>query len=193
MAKKKGDKYTGLEDLLTGAMGELPFPDEGMDEIVYIDVDNISSEAKCDAYNMVENLMLVYGNQKFMDEHPDYKKRIDIELENLRTLIKMKRSDEIVHDVLIKAIGKNATNASLYTALNKMQSSILSIQKQMDDTIKNLNNLLKNYQFELPLKMEEEEQEKTDEQPKGVVSRGNKEFIMEQLRLKDEEAIGSAV
>lgn len=192
MAKKKGDKYSGLEELLSGAMGELPFPDADMEDIVFIDVDGISSEAKCDAYNMVENLMLVYGDQKFMDEHPDYKKRIDIELENLRTLIKMKRSDEIVHDVLVKAIGKNPTNASLYTALNKMQSSILSIQKQMDETIKNLNNLLKNYQFELPFK-EDEEQHQETVATKGVVSRGNKEFIMEQLKLRDEESERSAV
>lgn len=188
MSKKKS-KLSDMEDLLTGALENMPAPDSDMDEeIVFIDTDNIASESKCDAYNMVEDLVVVYGDKKFMEEHPDYKKRLDIELENLRTLIKMKKSDEIVHDILVKSIGKNTTNASLYTALNKIQTGMLSIQKQMDETIKTLNNLLKNYQFELPLNQEEQEEKEQEEQEKkSLVSRGNKEFIMKQLREKEEK------
>ena len=67
-------------------------------------MDEIESDTQCDVYNIFENLIKVYGNEAFIKEHPDYKKRIDIEKENLRTLIKMKKSDEIIHDILIKSI-----------------------------------------------------------------------------------------
>ena len=103
MSKKKS-KLSDMEDLLTGALENMPAPDSDMDEeIVFIDTDNIASESKCDAYNMVEDLVVVYGDKKFMEEHPDYKKRLDIELENLRTLIKMKKSDEIVEKFMLPA------------------------------------------------------------------------------------------
>lgn len=153
--------------------------DSGMeDEVVFINMDEIESETQCDVYNIFENLIKVYGNEAFMKEHPDYKKRIDIEKENLRTLIKMKKSDEIIHDILIKSIGKNSTNASLYASLNKIQSSIMGIQSKLDETIKNLNNLLKNYQFEIPFK-EEDKQVKGESnvQPDMHISRGRKAFI----------------
>lgn len=153
--------------------------DSGMeDEVVFINMDEIESETQCDVYNIFENLIKVYGNEAFMKEHPDYKKRIDIEKENLRTLIKMKKSDEIIHDILIKSIGKNSTNASLYSSLNKIQSSIMGIQSKLDETIKNLNNLLKNYQFEIPFK-EEDKQVKGESnvQPDMHISRGRKAFI----------------
>lgn len=178
MGKKKASD--ALADFLFGDEENAPvIPDEGFDEIFIIDTEKINTEAKCDAYNMVEDLMKVYGDEKFMKEHSDYKKRLDIELNNLTDLIRMKRADIEVHDILVKAIGHDPTNASLYSSLNKMQSSILSIQKQQNEIVEKLNNLLKNYQFEVPVKEETVTFDQSTEESNhsGIVCRGRKEFI----------------
>lgn len=145
---------------------------------VFIDTAAIEQQAKTDSIFLVRDLSKIYGNQKFMDEHPDYKKRLDIELESLRVLLKMRKSGEVAHDIIIQAIAQKPDNASLYKSMTAIQSSLLSIQKQMDETIKNLNNLLKNYQFELRFDDAEKELEKkSDDNETSVTFRGSKDFI----------------
>lgn len=101
------------------------------------------------ANSMVKNLSNIYYNDEFMSQHPKLKTRIDIELENLRILIKMRKTDETLHDIAAKAIAGNSSNASLYTSVTRIQDNLLDIQKQMDQTILNLNNLLRGYQTEI--------------------------------------------
>ena len=178
MGKKKTSD--ALANFLFGDDNDAPIiPDEGAEEVIFINTEQMTTEAKCDAYNMLEDLMRVYGDEKFMKEHPDYKKRLNIEMNNLTDLIKMKRADNEVHDILVRAIGKDPTNASLYSSLNKMQSSILSIQKQQNEIIEKLNNLLKNYQFEIPVKDETVtfDQNTDESNHSGIICRGRKEFI----------------
>ena len=69
-------------------------------------------------------------------------------------LIKMRKSDERTHDILLKSIAKNSSNASLYRALTEIQKTTLSITKQMNDIINGLNGLLKNYKLEIQWKDE---------------------------------------
>ena len=104
---------------------------------------------------MLKDLSKVYGNEQFMAEHPEYKKRLDLELESIRVLLKMRRSSERAHDILVKQIGAKPGNARMYKALKDLQKSLLDIQTKLDETVRTVNNLLKNYQLELPFDKEE--------------------------------------
>ena len=149
---------------------------DGM-ELVDIDMEGIDKASLDDAMALVDNLSKLYCNEEFMKNNPNFKKRVDAELESLRVLIKMRKTDEVAHDLIIKAIAGNSGNASLYKSLAEIQKTILSITTKMGDIITGLNNLLKGYQLEM--NFEEQEQPETDqEQPKlKNAYRGSKEFI----------------
>lgn len=188
MAKKKGkwDDPADFDDL-----GGLSI-DEPIADAIYIDTDEISREAKNDSMFMLKDLAKIYGNEKFMAEHPEYKKRLDLELESIRMLLKMRRSSEITHDILVKQIGANPNNASMYRSLQGLQKSLLDIQTKLDETVKTVNNLLKNYQLELPFDQVEEtedgETESTgDHGASGLRYRGSRQFIIDMVNQKHDD------
>lgn len=154
---------------------------EGLSE--EIDIEAIEQEAKESSFAMCKNLREIYFDEEFMAKNPKFKERLDVELESLRVLIKMRKSDEIVHDLCLRSIGMNANNGSLYKALSGIQKSMLNIQIQMDTTVRNINNLLKNVQLELNF----DSHEKQEGQPAAEVpldpntTRGSKRFI-EQMK-----------
>lgn len=158
---------------------------DNMDEIVEaIDIEQINDEAVAMAMGMVKNLSTIYYNEQFMEENPRLKKRIDAELENLRILFKMRKSDERTHDILLDAITRNPNNASMYRSLSQIQSTLLSIQKQVDDTINNITNVLKGYQMEINFTRENDNQMTIDNSNDSSIHRGSKSFI-EQMREKN--------
>lgn len=118
------------------------------EDVINIDLDEISEESYKNACELISNIEKYYYDEDFMKKNPKLKKRIDSELESIRVLIKMKKSDEITHDILIKAIGKNSSNASLYKALTEIQKTIISITTKISEIINNLLEILKNYQYE---------------------------------------------
>ena len=154
-----------------------------------INIANIEEEAKTASFALCRNLREVYFDEEFMKKNPRFKERLDVELESLRVLVKMRKSDEIAHDLCLRSIGMNTNNASLYKALSGIQSSMLSIQRQMDDTVKNINNLLKNVQLEL--NFDNNQQNNTQGQQEipldSNTTRGSKKFIeMMNQELKQE-------
>jgi hypothetical protein len=151
---------------------------EELEDPIFIDIDEINRDAECNSITLCNNLEKIYGNREFMDAHPDYKKRLDIEVESLRVLIKMKIADEHVHDVAVKAIAANPSNASMYTSMIKVQASILDIQKRMDEVVKNINNLLKGYQTELNFD-DNSTQDFHPENDNPNIQRGTRAFIRE--------------
>ena len=188
MAKKKGkwDDPADFDDL-----GGLSI-DEPIADAIYIDTDEISREAKNDSMFMLKDLAKIYGNEKFMAEHPEYKKRLDLELESIRMLLKMRRSSEITHDILVKQIGNNPNNASMYKALQGLQKSLLDIQTKLDETVKTVNNLLKNYQLELPFEQTEELEDPDaessgDHGANGLRYRGSRQFIIDMVNQKHDD------
>lgn len=144
-----------------------------------IDVQEIEKVAKEESFAMCKNLRDIYFDEEFMKKNPKFKERLDIELESLRVLIKMRKSDEIVHDLCLKSVGMNPNNGSLYKALTGIQKSMLNIQIQMDTTVRNINSLLKNVQLEFDF----EKQQAQENQPQSEVpsdpsiTRGSKRFI----------------
>lgn len=163
------------------------------EEIVNIDIDGIDDNSIIDARAMVENLSKFYYDEEFMRSNPSLKKRIDSELESLRILIKMRKSDERTHDILLGAIAKNSSNASLYRALTETQKTILSITTKINDIVNGLNGLLKNYQLEIQWKEEtvensDNQDDDSDSESGDIkdIHKGTKSFI-EQMNRDDED------
>ena len=162
------------------------------EEIINIDIDDIGDKSMLDARAMVENLSKFYYDEEFMRDNPSLKKRIDSELESLRILIKMRKSDEITHDILLSAIAKNSSNASLYRSLTETQKTILSITSKINEIVNALNGLLKNYQLEIQWKEETVTTEEPSEEPsKDVrdIHKGTKSFI-EHMNREEEDFEG---
>lgn len=157
-----------------------------------IDVQGIEQVAKEESFAMCKNLRDIYFDEEFMKKNPKFKERLDIELESLRVLIKMRKSDEIVHDLCLKSVGMNPNNGSLYKALSGIQKSMLNIQIQMDSTVKNINSLLKNVQLEFDFNQQKQENPTDNEEVVAndpSITRGSKRFIEQmnaELALKKE-------
>lgn len=153
---------------------------DGM-QLVDIDFDGIEKEAKADAVALIENLEKFYYNTDFMEQHPTFKKRIDADLESLRILFKMRKSDETAHDLIMKAIQGNSGNASLYKSLSEMQKTIISITTKIGDIVTSLNTLMKGFQLELEFDAQKEEEPDLENNQSNLGSmhttRGSKEFI----------------
>lgn len=133
------------------------FDDDGFDptslidgeEVIHIDTETIDSESVTYAEELVKNLSESYFDDEFFVENPVLKKRLSAELESLRILVRMRKSDEQVHDIALKAIGGNSGNASLYRALNETQKTLISIQTKIDETVDRITNMLKTVQLEI--------------------------------------------
>ena len=60
-------------------------------------------------------------DEEWLKKNPTLRHRISVELESLRGLLKMRRTNEAAHDALVVAIGRNPDQGSLYKALTDMQ------------------------------------------------------------------------
>ena len=183
MSKKGKDIFAALPDF------DAPNFDDNIDqaEIIDIDTDDLDKQAQEVAKAMVSNFSKLYYDDDFMESQPNLKKRIDVELESLRLLIKMRKGDEITHDLLLRSIGRQSTNERLYKCLATIQKSMMDIQTKMDETLKRLNDMLKNVQLEMNFtpKNEEEKKQETDD---TSVCRGSKEYI-EKLKNRMNDTI----
>lgn len=152
-------------------------PDVDGLQLVDIDLESINESAKTDAVSLIDNLSKLYYDEDFMKRNPTFKKRVDTDLESLRILFKMRKTDEETHDILIKAIAGNSGNASLYKSLTELQKTIISITTKICDIIEGLNNLMKGYQTELINKEEETDELDEDNFDPTSTCRGTKLFI----------------
>lgn len=161
-------------------------PENAGIEIVSIDTDEIKTGAEEDAKKMCKELQDMYFDEEFMKAHPTLRARIDQEIYALYVLLKMRRSDEIIHDLNIKSIASNPANASLYRALNQTQASLMSLQRQIDDKVKDITALMKEKQTEIQFVDPTQEAQNQEEQPVGNTHRGSKSFI-EDMKASQEK------
>lgn len=165
---------------------------DGLD-IVNIPIEDISKNANDKAQSLVEDLTEFYYDPEFLKNNPNFKKRVDNDLESLRMLLKMREADEVTHDVIIKAIAANSSNASLYRSLTQIQTTILQITTKIETIVNNLTTMIKSYQLELNFKMEQEQLKNESEEPTTVedissAHRGSKSFI-EQMNKIEEQSL----
>ena len=163
------------------------------EDVVNIDTDRIDTDSLKEASELVENLKDIYADPEFMKANPKFATRLKAEVENLRILMKIRKSDEVAHDVLLGAIGRNSSNASLYRSLSDIQRTILSTTSELSTKVKDINTMLKNIQLELNFKQEPEQ--KTDPENGEIIEgnqteqttfRGSKDFI-KQMRQELED------
>lgn len=180
MAEQQPIPNDQLVRLLQVTDGNIP-ADDGMEEnLIDIPMEDIDDKSMERAKALIDNLGEIYADKEFIENNPKFVQRLEAEIENLRILIKMRQTDEVTHDCIVKAICKNSTNASLYRSLTDIQRTILNISKQMDDKVSAINNLLKNIQLEFNFdKKEDSSDDIQPHQPEGTFYRGSKDFISE--------------
>lgn len=144
--------------------------------VINIDIDGIGEESREEALKLIDNISRFYYNPDFMKQHPAFKKRVDADLESLRINIKMRKADEQAHDILLKNIGTNPSNASLYRSLSEMQRTILNITTKIDETVARLNTMMKGYQTELNFDAPSDEKQ---QESSANIHRGSKSFIQQ--------------
>ena len=162
--------------------------DPGTVEVVNIDTDEIESLATKEADNMYDELRAMYFDEEFMKNHPVLAKRIRQEVYSLYVLLKMRKSDEIIHDLNLKSIASNPNNASLYRSLKDIQASMLSIQSKIDDKIKDITSLLKEKQLELNYSEESENPSQPAETQPNNTYRGSKTFIEDMKKAEEQNS-----
>ena len=170
-------------------------PDEGTIDgidIVDIPIEDISNSASTKAQALIEDLANFYYDEEFLKRNPNFRKRVDNDLESLRMLLKMRAADEVTHDVIIKAIAANSSNASLYTSLTKIQTTILQITTKIETIVNNLTSIVKGYQMELNFRVENEikndkEEDEIREDDITSPQRGTKSFIALMNKLEEQK------
>lgn len=164
---------------------------DGLD-VVNIDIDEIGKKADDKAKSLIEDLAKFYYDEEFLKSNPNFRKRVDNDIESLRMLLKMRSADEVTHDVLIKAIAANSGNASLYRALTQVQTTILQITTKIETIVNSLTAMIKNYQLELNFKAEQEQNnsvEEGEENYNNTTHRGSKSFIEQMAKLEEQQKI----
>ena len=178
MARKNSNKDYTPKDLMDDLFGGGEPSIDGMEDVYTIDMDLIAKESNIMATSLISSVLRLYNNKEFVDEHPDFKKRIDTEIESLKRMYKMIKTDEEVHDHLVQAISKNPGNASLYMSMTKLQEKISSLDSDIKRILDGLNKICNNYQMELNFEATKkgmDEDSSFDET--GAVARGSKAFI----------------
>lgn len=160
-------------------------------EVVNIPIEDIGTEAEGKAKSLIEDLAKFYYDDEFLKANPNFRKRVDNDMESLRMLLKMRAADEVTHDVLIKAIAANSSNASLYRSLTTVQTTILQITTKIENIVNNLTTMIKGYQLELNFKYENEiANNESDDAPETIedsptTHRGSKAFIEQMQRIEE--------
>lgn len=160
-------------------------------EVVNIPIEDIGTEAEGKAKSLIEDLAKFYYDDEFLKANPNFRKRVDNDIESLRMLLKMRAADEVTHDVLIKAIAANSSNASLYRSLTTVQTTILQITTKIENIVNNLTTMIKGYQLELNFKYENEiaNNESVDApetiEDSPTTHRGSKAFIEQMQKIEE--------
>lgn len=164
---------------------EVPILDP--EDIIEIDTDSERAEALKYASALIENLTKIYSNDELMKDQPNLKTHIDTELDSLANLITMRESDKLIHDMIVRGIGKNPANAALYANLVRVQQSAIKLQQQIDVIVDRLKKSLKTIQLEINFNKPEVIDDDSSSQNEIVVSKGSKSFISQMQELNDNE------
>jgi hypothetical protein len=145
--------------------------DLDLEPVFTIDLDEINELAKEDASDMVEKVSVAVVDEAWLQKNPTLRSRIELELESLRGLLKMRRTNEAAHDALVVAISRKPDQSSLYKSLTDMQRTGLAITGKINEIVESLSNLIRNKTQEaIPQDLFEEDND-------DHTHRGTKDFI----------------
>lgn len=173
-------KQSKIDDMFEGTI-----PNEIGDQIfdipnVNIDIDYISEESKIESQLMLGNIL----DSTYINSNPTLKRRMTIEVENLRQLLKMRKTAEETHDALITQISANNVNTALYKALEGTQKNLMSLITKTNEVINTINQLYTAHQTKIEFdSVNSNENEDTDEytnsgdKESNGIFRGSKDFI----------------
>lgn len=155
---------------------DLDNPNEVLDPLFEpIKIEEIDEEAKAFSSIIATRLSGYYFDQEYIDKHPYIPIKIMMEMDNIRRLLKMLSVTEKAQDILVRSISTSPTKGALFLSLDRMQSSTLHIQKQLNELIAGLEDIFREMQEECEIKWTDKEKENLDD---GTdISRGSKEFI----------------
>lgn len=146
-----------------------------IESLVTIDTDELNKNAEDQSSQMLRYITEVYKDEKFLQSHPQVRNRLDIELESLRSLVKMRNADEQVQDAILKSISQDNTNASMYRSLAEIQKTALNINTKIQDVVNNITGLLRGYQLEMEFGDDGENSDNNISS--STRSRGSRDFI----------------
>lgn len=153
-----------------------------------VNLDEVNQTAMSRSTDIIEHLSGYYFDKRYIEEHPYIKNKISQEIDNIRRLLKMLAVNEKAQDSLIATITCFSNKSALYTALTSLQNSILSIQKQLDESINSIEEIFRKMQDECKTTFDAKEKEILDDG--SIVSRGTRDFLKElTAKLQSSEII----
>lgn len=155
----------------------LPVDDLFEENLLLIDMESLNEDSKNEARSMVRIVTDLFYDEQFRNSHPQACRRIEMEMETLRGLIKMRKADEEAHDALLQAIGENKNNASLYRSMAEIQRTSIAISNKIHDTVDRINKICSDLTATTQLAPEDEEE--PDEPRRSKAHLGTKSFIEE--------------
>ena len=169
-------KQTQIDDLF----GDSVISDLASLEVpnITIDIESISDESKVESQLMLGNIL----DSAYINSNPTLKRRMTIEVENLRQLLKMRKTAEDTHDALINQISANNANTALYKALEGVQKNLMSLITKTNEVINTINQLYTAHQTKIefsdyPSNTSDEEGGYEEKSNKNNTFRGTKDFI----------------
>ena len=85
--------------------------------------------------------------------------------------------NEKAQDKLIQTITIFSNKSALYSSLTSLQSVILSIQKQLDESVNNVEEIFRKMQDECKESFDNKEKEQLEDG--SIVARGTRDFLRE--------------
>ena len=143
--------------------------------VLTIDLEEVNNSALSRSTDIIEHLSGYYINKKYIAEHPYIKIKIIQEIDNIRRLLKMLTINEKAQDSLIQSITCNFGKSALYTALTSLQSSTLSIQKQLNESVDTIETIFRKMQDECQESFESKDKEELSDG--SIVTRGTRDFL----------------
>ncbi len=138
------------------------------EEVEVIDMDEIDESSSQDSNTLVDAFAII--DEKLLNSQPKLQQRIIQYKDTIRMHLKILKSSERVYDILINNIAKSPTNASLYTGLTRLQSSMADARNQISNTMNALETCMNNIELELNF-------DNNGEDGEPIATRGTRDFI----------------
>lgn len=155
---------------------EFPIDQLPEEDLFEIDMVAINADSESEAHEIIKIVTDLYQNEEFKAKYPQAQRRIEMELETLRGLIKMRKVDEEAMEALLQAISTNKSNGSLYRSMAEIQKTSIALSNKIHDTVDRLDAICKDFKLDPPGQDDAEEDE-DDDSPTNTACRGTKAFI----------------